>query len=50
MTLKVAIEVLNNVSKKNWDKLNQMYDVNDLSNALEVCYNGKRKKTTVYKI
>ena len=36
MTLKVAVEVLKNVSKENWDKLNQMYDVNDLSNALEI--------------
>lgn len=44
MTLKQAVEILNYVSKEDWEKINQIYNVNDLSNALEVCYNGKRKK------
>lgn len=44
MNLAEATQILNYVDKKTWNEINQLYSIDDISDALEICYNSRRKK------
>ena len=44
MKLTEATQILTNVDNKTWEELEELYSIDYISNALEICYNSKRKK------